>query len=883
MSWPHPGDIDHGEHVDAVADGDIHVTGKIDGGSYVVLTSNHGSIVIDGKVDGGSHVSLSAAGDIKIGVIGSGEDKKIDGHSHVTARAGGSISLGSRISGGDPTFDSVFGARTTVDFRACGGITIGGMIHGGAHVRLAATNSGSTIVVSGAISDSATQVLYFPSGSLVPAGGASGAAVSVVEWVPPDPRCDGGPSVVGHWWNNWPWTYGYVTAGRTYPRSLGEISAAIRSVGPGQTIKAVGGGWSFSDASLPFATQAEVDHVSILKFGNSGTEDLSRLLQGLRTSASPMDLVPEVVAAEALAASRYDQLSMKWMTTSGGDLHGADNVRIIDTRSLASTLQDRLPSILNADALLRVQRGAHYFHVEAGITMADLDQLLDHQNPRLAIQASGGSPGATLAGTLSTATHGGEFRWPLLVDQVRAIHLVGPGGQEWWIEGTGAKSIANPDALHAVYPNIDRAHFIGGAWAGITGLTAQDVLNAVIVSMGTMGVIYSVVLEVVPQFGIQQVVTKIPSWHALLGLAGTSELALASDDPRANGLVLNALLDGAVTGTGIGRYDNVYADLAINPFDRTCWITNRRLTPLPVDSNSPAAGIKDYFDALNASLGGSHATDTVFDSALAGRIFDFLGWATDVPANLVDLNNDANQAMALLGFIMRYPNALAAAVAAVSVQAVSNTVNIPAHPDRGQQFLSDLLTGILDALQGTTAGNSDRTDIAYKVGAIGWPDGGVPGRGLEIALAPATAFSFLQKVLFNDLLPNQMVGKNRPLVGYISIRVCPPTSTLMGMQQYSPNSVMMEIVGYRSPEANLLMDAIQAKVIELNRSGLQAMLHWGLENDQLLAADLVNMPVHLPIRPGSATRLDAFKAVRRYLMGGHAPCFDNNFVRRLGL
>src|SRR6185437_14374652 len=197
------------------------------------------------------------------------------------------------------------------------------------------------------------------------------------------------------------------------------------------------------------------------------------------------------------------------------------------------------------------------FHVEAGITMADLDQLLDHQSPRMAIQASGGSPGATLAGTLSTATHGGEFGWPLLVDRVRAIHLVGPGGEEWWIEGE--ESIANPTALHNRYPNLDAAHFIGGAWNGIPGLTAQDVLNAVIVSMGTMGVIYSVVLEVFPQFGLQQIVTSISTtstptggtrsgWSTLLSRASTTEAQLRQGNISANEAVLKVILNGNANG-----------------------------------------------------------------------------------------------------------------------------------------------------------------------------------------------------------------------------------------------------------------------------------------------------------------------------------------------
>ena len=212
-------------------------------------------------------------------------------------------------------------------------------------------------------------------------------------------------------------------------------------------------------------------------------------------------------------STHYDQPSLTQLVDSGANLTFADSVNIIDIRGLASSLQNQLHEILSHSARAAVAPGpdgtppaTYYFHVEAGITMADLDLLLDHQNPRLAIQASGGSVGATLAGTISTATHGGEFRWPLLVDRVRAIHLVGPGGEEWWIEGD--ISIADRHRLQQIYPNIDHQHFIGGHWRQ-DGLTAQDVLNAVIVSMGTIGVVYSVVVEVVPQYGVQQIVTSV--------------------------------------------------------------------------------------------------------------------------------------------------------------------------------------------------------------------------------------------------------------------------------------------------------------------------------------------------------------------------------------
>ena len=88
--------------------------------------------------------------------------------------------------------------------------------------------------------------------------------------------------------------------------------------------------------------------------------------------------------------------------------------------------------------------------------------------------------------------------------------------------------------------------FIGGAsWGGIAGLSAQDVLKAVAVSMGTMGVIYSVVLAVREQYGLRQVVTPT-SWRDLLSAAGATPTDLrAPSNPSANQRVVTTLMDGA--------------------------------------------------------------------------------------------------------------------------------------------------------------------------------------------------------------------------------------------------------------------------------------------------------------------------------------------------
>ena len=708
--------IDGTSFVSALAGGDISVGNKIDQNSHVTLTSTGGSISIGGKIDGGSTVNLTAAGDIVIGEAGnSGDERKIDGNSNVVASAGGTIHLFNRIDGG-----SVSNSHSTVDFKACRGITIDDKIDGGSVVRLAVHTG--TIEIGDRIGGGGTKVSFWPAGSLhVENGIDSNGTATAVDWVNDVNWCKPGPS--GYYWRNWPQTFGYVTQERHYPRTLKDLKDIL--AGSGSPIKAVGGGWSFSDASLPQTTQQAVDATSILRRGAHGTEDLSHVLQGLNgVTNSPMDLQPESVADDLSRNRRFDQPSLTQSTDSGSNLPLASAVSIIDTRGLASSLQSQLSAVLSDVARAATSPGARgtspstfYFHVEAGITMTDLDQLLDHQSPRLALQASGGSVGATLAGTISTATHGAEFGWPLLVDRVRAVHLVGPGGQEWWIEGD--TSIADVNRLQQAYPGIDKAHFVAGN-NGLGGITAQDVLNAVIVSMGTMGVFYSVVLEVVPQFGLQQISIALlekntfplgstNGWSQLLANAGTSATALRSGDQTANVAVLQHLLDGSKNGTGI-PFDptpppappalgkNVFADLAINPINLDCWITNRRVTPeIPVDSNRPDP---DWRPAIDEALG-KRASDTVNNSRLLGRVFDFLDWATDVPsANVSDDVNDIQQALRLASFVTTYPDMLVSAVAALNVQAVANAANASNHPDRGHQFLGDALTGFLNAVQG---------------------------------------------------------------------------------------------------------------------------------------------------------------------------------------
>ena len=93
----------------------------------------------------------------------------------------------------------------------------------------------------------------------------------------------------------------------------------------------------------------------------------------------------------------------------------------------------------------------------------------------------------------------------------------GPHGRPGWaplVDRRGTKSIVDPqEAAVRRDPEFASGQIILGTSA-IAGVKPQDWLNAAIVSMGCMGVIYSVVLEVVPLFGVHEAVVQT-TWRGI--------------------------------------------------------------------------------------------------------------------------------------------------------------------------------------------------------------------------------------------------------------------------------------------------------------------------------------------------------------------------------
>jgi len=160
---------------------------------------------------------------------------------------------------------------------------------------------------------------------------------------------------------------------------------------------------------------------------------------------------------------------------------------LIDTRQLARPLQ-------MVQRALKPGRRRPLFHVEAGVSIRGLYNDLDRLG--LALETMGGASGQTLAGAISTGTHGGDKFLPPLADSVLALHLVGPGGVQRWVEPSDG--ITDPVLLRAeVAPEVAAEHVIYD----------DATFDACLVSLGCLGVVYAVVLGVRDAYDLVETTT----------------------------------------------------------------------------------------------------------------------------------------------------------------------------------------------------------------------------------------------------------------------------------------------------------------------------------------------------------------------------------------
>jgi len=367
------------------------------------------------------------------------------------------------------------------------------------------------------------------------------------------------------------------------------------------------------------------------------------------------------------------------------------------------------------------------FHTEAGITIRSLYLTLDQQSPPLALETMGGSSWQTVAGAVSTGTHGGDIFLPPIADCVLAIHLVGAGGTQYWIEPTAA--ITDKALLQKyVVPDIALQNIIyDDRW-----------FNAVLVSLGCMGIIYAVVLRVRLQYNLIET-TISTTWQSFKQGASAQ---LADKSSR-------------------------FLQVAVNPYgdsngNNLALVTTRKegdISGLP-GVQSPSSAV---INALLGMCGDLLSADPLASLKLLMQVLQS-GISSAYGQDLVKVINDILSSQIELRSVLTkdYANIMSAVWPVGSLGGISYKV----------------------------------MDLRYRP-SIGPPDVDPPlvdqtgGYSIEMFFpVEGTGASFLGFV--DELLSMVNAASSTFLAGYISVRFMSQTRAFLGMQQW-PQTYSVEV------------------------------------------------------------------------------------------
>ncbi|HKD05864.1 MAG TPA: hypothetical protein VKB79_08175 [Bryobacteraceae bacterium] len=576
------------------------------------------------------------------------------------------------------------------------------------------------------------------------------------------------------------------------PNTPQDVSAAIQQAEADKaTIRALGSGWSFSEAVLPQSTPTNA--------GQYINEQLARVFGG--------------AYAPLFNAFGY----------------------AIDTSALTQNLQRMLPGIVKNG----VNTGSLFF-TEAGITIDALNVRLNEQSPPVAMPTLGGSAGQTIAGAISTGTHGSDFDRPPIADSVRALYIIGAAGTHHWVESK-SNQFTDPQKVNGTFPAIAPANIHYD----------DDLFNAAIVGMGALGVIYAVVLYVVPQFALIQF-NLWSTWEQLLQLSvGGVELtsvARGQAFPSLNQFV-NPLYPPNDGGMPYSRALQV----VVNPIrnddgTHTCYATVRLELPLAWVPNS----MRLPWGLVPGNLGTltlQNLKDAILNSPDCGPAQQVAFAFANISGNTL-----VQQAQSLINFCKSYNYFWA-------VRAVIDLMMQHAFP---QYIVNGVPTPQIDLGFKVMTGN---------IYGITFPLGGATS--IEVAFPFVNAIEYVSSALaaFDAGIPNNIFP-----AGYLSLRACGPTAALLGMQQFGalpttqrdtdefPNvtgNVEISLLG-NSDDFSVIH---QVETLALAQGGI---LHWGQSNGLLNGLEVQQR------FPGLAKWKTA-----QGMLGGAT--FVNLFMQRCGL
>jgi hypothetical protein len=515
---------------------------------------------------------------------------------------------------------------------------------------------------------------------------------------------------------------------------------------------------------------------------------------------------------------------------------------IVETNRMNQVLTNVIPKAQSPNAVSILQRRRkpgqpppppvpfHLVHVEAGVKLEDLMSILDGMG--MGPGTMGGSAGQTVAGVVSTSVHGSHYKLPPVPDWVRAIHFVGPDGRQYWIEPQN-RPVTDPTKLAAALGPM------------VTIKYDNDWFDSVLVSVGSLGIVYSLILEVRDAYKLEATRTRT-TWSALrpqLSVGNAGNLFQAPDGVQ----------------------------LAIDPGtlaspDPVCILETRRTVPMTTPS-SGAAG----FDALAAFCEGDGLLDLLFQSAAAAGITGPV-LASLMPAVLA---MEAALAPAIVPLIAPLLPVLAAATTVAAATPALLAIIRVAGPGALGDVIGHVLDGHPELIAPVTSGLTQMmqptgvtVNIAHNIMAPK-NKGECAARGLALEIAIDTAGD--AHLAFADaaiaLLMSEAT-KGNYLGGWFSLRFVGSSRAILS-PEHSAMTCTAEFVGLRTlSDTRALLDRLEALARDKG-----ATQHWAMCND-LRASDVAR----------GYPRLDTWRRVRWELTsGGRVRTFNNDFTSRAGL
>lgn len=639
--------------------------------------------------------------------------------------------------------------------------------------------------------------------------------------------------------------------------------------------------------------------------------------------------------------------------------------------AMGRTLYDVIPNCMSVDFLnmmaarevkpfdadpanVSVNEGLYLVHVETGKRVYQLYAELDlgeESEPRSlaallnrmtgdtrysgpwAFGTMGNAGGQTVFGALTTGTHGGDFWMPPLADSVMAMHLVADGGKHYWIEPE-SPSLTDSYKLRALYGPVS------GDAKDFEVIRNDRVFDAVLVSVGRFGIVYSVVLKVVRQYSLhEERRLKMPSqstrppprplaWQEIRGQIADPE----SDFYRTPTDYPNRHRLRKLFGTDDkNRYLEIVVSLT--PHDNfrknACGITKRWNIPLAGPDAVTPYGRKERRGEVPRHPNGT----TRIDPRIQGPRFPYAGnshpYSPDSPSFFEKPCADSN---VIDGVIEQVCDAISDFVhgngvhiggSLAAVTAIGGAAALLALIPALLIILAALLA-FLHALKSYGANRprlgqvvNDVRDLLLnhsdphlrEAGILAWQafvytffESQQGNRDFEaISYAVMDQHDYLQKscgvnvdsieVFFaaNDpMLPAfidrlidfeiQQEGQGRAFVGYAALRFTGPTRALIGMQT-AETTCAVEIAGLKDVKGTKEL-INYATTLALNPN-FKGILHWGQRNESSMA-DIQARFGDSQLFPGG--KLGRWRhALSRITENGRLDGFSSAFTRRVGL